>query len=420
MGKIMIEVEGLSKMYRLGKIGSRTFSQDLNEWTKALIGRKRDIFQEQATTSNETDVLWSLRDISFNVREGEVFGIVGKNGAGKSTLLKLLSKITKPTRGIIKLNGNIASLLEVGTGFHPDLSGRENIYLNGAILGMKKNEIKSKFDAIVSFSGIEKFLDTPVKRYSSGMFVRLGFAVAAHLDPDILVVDEVLAVGDYEFQNKCLGKMKEVAKGGRTILFVSHSMAAVKQLCDKAILLNRGRLEAMGTTDEVLQIYQRETLDKDDGIRGSYPGNAEGYFTDWKLEGDSLPSKHSCYSRDTVAFVFGFKTIHPLVNCEARIMIKYESLIVFHGSSIDSTHSLFSIDEGYYEFRFKIDFPIRDAKFDVEVVLFSAGKMVDLWLSSTKFTVLDNYGSRVNAGVLNNIASFSVRQHRMENLLHAI
>jgi lipopolysaccharide transport system ATP-binding protein len=232
---VAIEVENLSKAYQLGQIGTGTISRDLERFVVTKILRKEDPFlrigqTNDRTIKGESDIVWSLKDLNFEINQGDAVGIIGANGAGKSTLLKLLSRITSPTTGKIKVKGRIASLLEVGTGFHPELSGRENIYLNGAILGMRKAEIKRKFDEIVDFAGVERYIDTPVKRYSSGMYVRLAFAVAAHLESEILIVDEVLAVGDAEFQKKCLGKMGDICKGeGRTILFVSHNMAAVSK-----------------------------------------------------------------------------------------------------------------------------------------------------------------------------------------------
>ncbi len=256
---VVIEVENLSKQYRLGTVSTGTFSHDLNRWWHRVRG-KQDPY-ELVTTLNareekgQSEYVWALEDINFKVNQGEVLGIIGRNGAGKSTLLKLLSKVTAPTKGNIRVNGRIASLLEVGTGFHPELTGRENIFLNGAILGMSKIEIKSKFDEIVDFSGVEKYIDTPVKRYSSGMYVRLAFGVAAHLEPEILIVDEVLAVGDAEFQKKCLGKMKDVSGQGRTVLFVSHNMAAVKTLCTKGIILKNGKMIFSGTSDAACSKY---------------------------------------------------------------------------------------------------------------------------------------------------------------------
>jgi len=253
----VISVENLSKTYRLGQIGTGTFTHDLNLWWAKMRGKPNPMLKigEKDHGQREGEELWALKDVSFKVQQGEVLGIIGRNGAGKSTLLKILSRVTAPTSGRIRVKGRIASLLEVGTGFHPDLTGRENIHLNGAILGMTKNEVTRKFDEIVDFAEVEKFIDTPVKRYSSGMYVRLAFAVAAHLDPEILVVDEVLAVGDAEFQKKCLGKMGEVAKGGRTVLFVSHNMGAISHLCTRSMWVDRGCIKSSGITPEIISQY---------------------------------------------------------------------------------------------------------------------------------------------------------------------
>jgi lipopolysaccharide transport system ATP-binding protein len=260
MGNTVIKVENLSKQYRLGLVGASTFKEDTSRWWAKMRG-KEDPFlslglENDRTSVSESKFVWSLRDINFEVQQGDVLGIIGRNGAGKSTLLKILSKITSPTTGTVKAKGRIASLLEVGTGFHPELTGRENIFLNGAILGMRKHEIKSKLDEIIAFSGVERYIDTPVKRYSSGMYVRLAFAVAAHLENEILIIDEVLAVGDAEFQKKCLGKMGDVSSNeGRTVLFVSHNMSAVNQLCNNILYLKNGLLFEKGTTNSIVNNY---------------------------------------------------------------------------------------------------------------------------------------------------------------------
>ena len=264
MSDIVIKVENLSKQYRLGKVGTGTLTQDINSWWSRIRGKEDPTLKigekNDRTSNGESEYVWSLKDINFEVKQGDTLGIIGKNGAGKSTLLKILSKVTAPTTGKIKVKGRIASLLEVGTGFHPELSGRENIFLNGAILGMSKNEIKKKFDEIVDFSGVERYIDTPVKRYSSGMYVRLAFAVAAHLESEILIVDEVLAVGDAEFQKKCLGKMSDVSsKDGRTVLFVSHNMATINKLCKNSILLEQGTILKQGITKDVIPYYLSPT-----------------------------------------------------------------------------------------------------------------------------------------------------------------
>ncbi len=269
MSETIISVEGISKQYRLGQVGTGTFVHDLNRWWHRARG-KEDPYAKVGDVNvrsekGNSDLVWALKDISFDVQRGDVLGIIGKNGAGKSTLLKILSQVTTPTTGLIKTKGKIASLLEVGTGFHPELTGRENIFLNGAILGMTKADIKRQFDEIVEFSGVEKYIDTPVKRYSSGMYVRLAFAVAAHLEPEILIVDEVLAVGDAEFQRKCMGKMQDVStQQGRTILFVSHNMKAMRNLCTRGILLANGGKSYEGNINDCADRY---FLDMENSVR---------------------------------------------------------------------------------------------------------------------------------------------------------
>jgi lipopolysaccharide transport system ATP-binding protein len=259
MSEDIIKVENLSKLYSLGKVGTGSFRQDIKRWWLTSILKKQDPFFNETDPSDKSHI-WALRDVSFEVKEGEVLGIIGRNGAGKSTLLKILSGIVQPTYGRIVGRGQINSLLEIGTGFHDELSGRENIYLNGHFLGMKREEINKKFDEIVDFSGVEQFLDTPVKRYSSGMYMRLAFAVAAHLEPDILIVDEVLAVGDAEFQKKCLGKMHEVStQQGRTILYVSHNMPSVTNLCNRALFLENGRVKEIGPASKIVHKYLSKT-----------------------------------------------------------------------------------------------------------------------------------------------------------------
>ena len=256
---VAIKVENLSKQYRLGEVGTGTISHDLNRWWHRIRGKEDPYLRigerNDRSKKGDSEYVWALQNINFDVNQGEVLGIIGKNGAGKSTLLKILSKVTAPTTGTIKAKGRIAALLEVGTGFHPELTGRENIYLNGTILGMTKREVTAKLDEIVDFAGVERYLDTPVKRYSSVM-VRLGFAVAAHLEPEILIVDEVLAVGDAEFQSKAIGKMQEVSsKGGRTVLFVSHNMGSIKSLCNTALLMQNGSVTKQGKTSEIIEQY---------------------------------------------------------------------------------------------------------------------------------------------------------------------
>lgn len=286
-----IEFNHVSKQYRLGLVSTKTLSHDLQRWWTMNVLRKEDPYLKIGETNDRSvkgasDYVWALKDIDFKVEQGDVVGIIGKNGAGKSTLLKLLSKVTGPTTGSIRARGRIGSLLEVGTGFHPEMTGRENIFMNGAILGMNKFEIAKKLDEIVDFSGCERYLDTPVKRYSSGMMVRLGFAVAAHLDPEILVVDEVLAVGDAEFQKKAIGKMQDVSKGeGRTVLFVSHNMASIQQLCKHAVLLKNGSVEKSGDVSTIVNYYLNSMQTADDY---SHSGTGEVRIKDFKLESDII------------------------------------------------------------------------------------------------------------------------------------
>lgn len=287
MDKVVLKAENISKQYRLGQLGTGTVSHDLNRWWHKIRGKEDPYLKvgdaNDRSKTGGSDYVWSLKDINFEVKQGDVLGIIGKNGAGKSTLLKILSQVTTPTTGEVKIKGRVASLLEVGTGFHPELSGRENIFLNGAILGMSKSEIKSKLDEIVDFSGVAKYIDTPVKRYSSGMMVRLGFAVAAHLEPEILIVDEVLAVGDQEFQDKCIGKMQSVSRSGRTVLFVSHNLGAVQNLCTSCLYLKNGQIAERGPTSKVIETYLTEN--KNVQLTGDIPhdfyriySNGEAFF----------------------------------------------------------------------------------------------------------------------------------------------
>ena len=310
MTDIAIKVENLSKMYRIGEKQERyyTFRDTLTNIALAPFRRLRRI----GKPPKPEEIIWALKDVSFEVKRGEVVGIIGRNGAGKTTLLKILTRITDPTEGNAEIHGRVGSLLEVGTGFHPELTGRENIYLNGAILGMKKAEIERKFDEIVDFAEIEKFMDTPVKRYSSGMYVRLAFAVAAHLEPEILLVDEVLSVGDAAFQKKCLGKMGDVAKEGRTVLFVSHNMGAIRSLCGRAIWLDNGQIVKMGATDEVVRDYEEHQLGRFDESSYVVERNPEDvknnsfYFS--RVEMLNTNGEHTNIFRygDTLVLIVGF------------------------------------------------------------------------------------------------------------------
>lgn len=325
---IAVKIENLSKQYRLGLVSTRTLSHDLNRWYQMNIRGKEDPYLKigevnDRAVKGDSDYIWALRNINLEVEQGEVLGIIGKNGAGKSTLLKILSKVTTPTTGTIKAKGRIASLLEVGTGFHPEMTGRENIYMNGAIMGMTKAEITRKLDEIIDFAGVERYIDTPVKRYSSGMTVRLGFAVAAHLDPEILVVDEVLAVGDAEFQKKAIGKMQSISKGeGRTVLFVSHNMATIIDICKRGILLKDGLITINDNIKETVSIY----LSNNEKIK------IENSWNNENAPGNDYIKVRKAYVIDT-----SFSKIEiAYINQEFGIKIEYEVL----KDTTDFTHSI--------------------------------------------------------------------------------
>src|SRR5450432_2590554 len=300
MSSTVIKVDALSKQYRLGEVSTGSIAHDLNRLWYKIRGKDDPYLKigedNDRTNKGNSEYVWALRDINFDLKQGEILGIIGRNGAGKSTLLKILSRTTTPTTGSVKIKGRVASLLEVGTGFHSELSGRDNIFLNGAIMGMTKQEIKSKFDEIVDFAGVERYIDTPVKRYSSGMYVRLAFGVAAHLEPEILIVDEVLAVGDAEFQKKCLGKMKDVSgKEGRTVLFVSHNMQAVGNLCNEGLVMEEGKIIFAGEANACIMNYvsnfiQKNTFRK--WMKQDAPGNIYARILMAKVYNPSTGSQH--------------------------------------------------------------------------------------------------------------------------------
>ena len=319
-GDIVLKVENVSKQYPLGTIGTGTLSHDLNRWWHAIRGKEDPYLKigevNDRSTKGFSDYVWALQDITFDVKQGEVLGVIGKNGAGKSTLLKILSKVTGPTTGVIKAKGRIASLLEVGTGFNPELTGRENIYLNGAILGMTKKEITDKLDDIIEFSGCERYIDTPTKRYSSGMTVRLAFAVAAFLEPEILVVDEVLAVGDAEFQKKAIGKMQDISRSeGRTVLFVSHNMAAVKSLCTSGIVLENGKVIFNGSAEEAVSCYlTNESRKVKENLleRKDRKGSGELQFSGIELLNSEGQNVNELVSGDFAKFRFYFNKVKEI------------------------------------------------------------------------------------------------------------
>lgn len=325
-----ISFENVGKLYNLGLVGTGTFTNDVYRWFKTSVLGQEDPYMKVGETNDRSKAgnskfVWALRDITFDVEEGDVVGIIGKNGAGKSTLLKLLSRVTAPTSGIIRAKGRIASLLEVGTGFHPELTGRENIYMNGAILGMTKSEIRRKLDEIVDFSGCERYIDTPVKRYSSGMMVRLGFAVAAHLEPEIMVVDEVLAVGDAEFQKKAIGKMKDVSKGdGRTVLFVSHNMASIRSLCNNGVVLKDGSVDFQGTAEESVEYYMNNLSVSNEFVHREVDSSIRmkdlPLFVEFLTVG-FLKEKNKFVIDEPIEFVFEIKGNRDAPNCRINMTV---------------------------------------------------------------------------------------------------
>ena len=364
-----IEFNHVGKQYRLGLVSTGTISHDLNRWWQTAILRREDPYLKIGSVNDRTqkadsDYVWALRDIDFKVEQGDVVGIIGKNGAGKSTLLKLLSKVTAPTVGTIRARGRIASLLEVGTGFHQEMTGRENIFMNGAILGMTKQEIAAKLDEIVDFSGCERYLDTPVKRYSSGMMVRLGFAVAAHLDPEILVVDEVLAVGDAEFQKKAIGKMQDVSRGeGRTVLFVSHNMASMLQLCHTGLLLKNGMVEYTGGIEDVVNFYQRNNAEIGNlplADRKDRDGNGKVRLVSAQLEDEIGAVLNSVKTGDTFVIHLqlknnGWTAADKIAECSICIKNDIEQRLVIMNDEFVGQRIHFDANKDLYDLYFKVN-----------------------------------------------------------------
>lgn len=404
MSEPILKVNNLSKRYRLGAAekGYKTFREAVVEGITAPVknwGKLRRLTNFK-NGNEEEDVIWALKDVSFEVAEGEVLGIIGRNGAGKSTILKILSRITEPSAGLVEMHGRVSSLLEVGTGFHPELTGRENIFLNGAILGMRKREIERKFDEIVAFSEIEKFLDTPVKRYSSGMYVRLAFAVAAHLEPEILLIDEVLAVGDIAFQKKCLGKMSEVAHGGRTVLFISHNMGAIRSLCGTCLWLDKGQIVTKGDTAEVVKNYETKQLEHLDGTSYIVERNPEEvknksfYFR--RVEMLNENGEH------TTAFSYGEKLILIVTLAGALPVSKY-GLEFYLYNDLGQLVSIGS-SVGFHNISFSKS--TRNVRIEIGSLILTSGKY--------GITLHGCYGkgpSLVRADIWENACGFSLESH---------
>jgi lipopolysaccharide transport system ATP-binding protein len=404
----VISVENLSKVYRLGQIGTGTFSYDLKLWWAKMRGKPNPLLRIGETDHGNRvgEDLWALKDVSLTVKQGEVLGIIGKNGAGKSTLLKILSRVTAPTSGRVKVKGRIASLLEVGTGFHPELTGRENTYLNGAILGMSRQEIDRKFDEIVDFSGVEKFIDTPVKRYSSGMYVRLAFAVAAHLEPEILVVDEVLAVGDAEFQKKCLGKMGDVAKEGRTVLFVSHNMNAISSLCSLVTVINNGVLQYAGATKEGINYYLSSSDNTKNIVNNlseiNRIGNGKAKFTKISVEWANPKDNKSqlFYTGSTINIVVDVEASANIFDSNVAVTISDQNdyRLIDINTALDGKFLKLNANE-----KSRIIFTLE------ELLLKPGMYTIDLWLGRGGLEKIDSVKNATNFSIFAN----------QENMVHA-
>jgi len=402
MNSQAISVRNISKMYHLGTINRRTLADEIRYGWLKLRGKDPVAHMGKigAKAKDRNPEFWALRDVSFDVQPGEVVGVIGRNGAGKSTLLKILTRITEPTAGEAVINGRVGSLLEVGTGFHPELTGRENVYMNGTILGMKKREIAAKFEEIVAFSEIEKFIDTPVKRYSSGMYVRLAFAVAAHLEPEILLVDEVLAVGDVSFQKKCLGKMEDVAKQGRTVLFVSHNMAAVQNLCQRVILLQNGRLVAVGSQLEIISAYLGAVGDKSGQLRNRADRTGTGEVRVCEIElvdrdGRTIESA-ICGQEVGIRLYFSRLDTALWSRLCASIMVKtqFDVPVFLHHNRL--TRQEFGVlpKHGYFELRIG-RLPLSPGKYSITYGLINDGKCIDKIENAMELAINrgDYYGS---------------------------
>ncbi|MCB0429410.1 MAG: ABC transporter ATP-binding protein [Flavobacteriales bacterium] len=397
MSQIVIQAEDVSKLYRLGVVGANTMADDLNRLWARIRGKEDPILKVgEVNARNEagaSNYVWALRNVNFELEQGEVMGVIGKNGAGKSTLLKILSQVTKPTTGRIGVKGRIASMLEVGTGFHPELTGRENVFLNGAILGMTKKEIRGKLDEIISFSGVERYIDTPAKRYSSGMKVRLGFAVAAHLEPEILIVDEVLAVGDVEFQRRCVEKMQEVARQGKTILFVSHNMASIKSLCTRCIHMENGMVKFDGDVEDAIDLYIKSNAEVfqngqiPQGVGDINTGQAE--YTSVKLLNEQREAIDDVYFFAPIRLELGI-VVHETVE-SANLVVR-----IFNSSKVPMSNSYLLMDrppvhleKGKHVVRVEIGNRFQPGSYYVSLAITSAaGKAIQVVNDVLLFNIL--------------------------------
>lgn len=411
-----ITVENLSKKYIIShqpRERYRTLRDVLANGARRFVHKVTHPFvipEDDAT--HET--FWALKDVNFTIQQGDRVGIIGRNGAGKSTLLKILSRITEPTSGRIRIRGRVASLLEVGTGFHPELTGRENIFLNGSVLGMAQSDIRKRFDEIVEFSGVEQFLDTPVKRYSSGMYMRLAFAVAAHLEPEILLMDEVLAVGDADFQKKCLGRMEEDSKSGRTILLVSHNLAAIQRLCNRAILLNQGTVQLDGPVSDALRLYQEGSGGAGGASKIVRVEEGRVRFTGWEIAVEEDAGPHSCYSRDICTLTFHLDSRVRVTSAFFGFAIWDEDgRLVYAASSLDGGRSYIDLEPDRYAVVFRVRLPLKAGRYNLDVSANSIEKgQVDRWNADPKLTVLPRLDTVLPThwhGILNESSDFELK-----------
>lgn len=402
-----IQISNLSKTYRLGEIGTGTISRDLERWYKMRIKGQEDPFLKIGETNDrskkgKSDIVYSLKDINLEVQQGEALGIIGRNGAGKSTLLKIISRVTSPTTGRINIKGRIASLLEVGTGFHPELTGRENIYLNGAILGMRKKEITRNLDEIIDFSGVERYIDTPVKRYSSGMYVRLAFAVAAHLESEILIVDEVLAVGDAEFQTKCLGKMGEVSKGeGRTVLFVSHNMGSVSKLCTQGILIEDGKITTKKPIVQVIREYSNNQNIRNisvDQMKRIHPVSFRARIFNFSVTSMNQVNPLSVDSLESVSFNYEIDAKEDLI-AAVTLQIKntFQTILYFDTKRIQNR--MIEFKKGINNLELDVDPTfLSDGTYSIDISIGSNGEVMD-YISDVYTFIVKNDNANVSEGI---------------------
>ncbi len=393
---LAISVENVSKVYRLGEIDRSQLVGDIRRWGSGLFRRDRGPAAEFASVDESVpNQFWALEDVSFQIGEGETVAVIGRNGAGKSTLLKLLSRITAPSRGCIRLNGRIASLLEVGTGFHYELTGRDNVYLSGTIMGMSRQEIRRKFDEIVEFAGLEQFIDTPVKRYSSGMLVRLAFSVAAHLEPEILILDEVLAVGDQQFHNQCIDRIKQIVHDGRTVLLVSHNMSYVRRLSTRTLWLQKGRLQEFGPTEEVINHYEAASTAMGKGLRAGL-GQTRASVTSWRLV-EGAANEPNVLARPGAACAFKFlaRANEPLNDCRFEMRLSdIDDVAVFVAD-----HAFKGAAAGDFALVISLpSLPLQPGQYRLEVRLFQRHEEVDRWACDPLLSVADGGLSPVRAG----------------------